>query len=98
MAATRSVLTADRVEPAVLCRWASATAASREVYAMPVRTPSLEQLSEIALEYGLDLSEDDLASFQGLVAGVLASYGRLDELPEPLPPVRYPRSRSPASR
>jgi amidase len=59
---------------------------------MPVRTPSLEQLSEIALEYGLDLSEDDLASFQGLVAAALSSYGRLDELVEPVPPVRYPRS------
>jgi amidase len=60
--------------------------------AMPVRTPSLEQLGEIALEYGLDLSDDDLASFQGLVAGALAGYARLDELAEPVPPVRYPRT------
>jgi amidase len=59
---------------------------------MPVRTPSLEQLGEIALEYGLDLSDDDLTSFQGLVAGVLSTYGRLDELAEPVPPVRYPRT------
>ena len=59
---------------------------------MPVRTPSLEQLSEIALEYGLDLSEADLESFQGLVAGALASYARLDELAEPALPVRYPRT------
>jgi amidase len=59
---------------------------------MPVRTPSLEQLSEIALEYGLDLDEADLASFQGLVAGALASYARLDQLAEPALPVRYPRS------
>ncbi|HEY7201775.1 MAG TPA: amidase [Candidatus Dormibacteraeota bacterium] len=59
---------------------------------MPVRTPSLEQLSEIALEYGLDLSEADLASFQGLVAGALASYARLDQLAEPALPVRYPRT------
>src|SRR5215471_17513149 len=59
---------------------------------MPVRTPSLEQLSEIALEYGLDLDEADLTSFQGLVAGVLSSYGRLDELVEPAPPVRHPRT------
>ena len=59
---------------------------------MPVRTPSLEQLSEIALEYGLDLSEADLQSFQGLVAGALASCDRLDKLPEPALPVRHPRT------
>jgi amidase len=59
---------------------------------MPVRTPSLEQLSEIAMEYGLDLTEADLDSFQGLVAGALASHARLDELAEPALPVRYPRT------
>jgi amidase len=59
---------------------------------MPVRTPSLEQLSEIALEYGLDMTEEDLASFQGLMAGVLASYNRLDQLVEPGLPVRHPRT------
>ena len=59
---------------------------------MPVRTPSLEQLSGIALEYGLDLDEAELASYQGLLAGVLASYARLDQLVEPSLPVTHPRA------
>jgi amidase len=58
---------------------------------MPVRTPSLDQLSEIALEYGLDMTEADLESFQGLMAGVAASCARLDQLAEPALPVRHPR-------
>ena len=53
---------------------------------MPVRTPSLEQLSEIALEYGFDLTEAELASFQGLMAGVIGSCDRLDQLAEPALP------------
>jgi amidase len=58
---------------------------------MPVRAPSLEQLSEIALEYGLDLTDQDLDSFRGLMGPILASYARLDQLAEPALPVRYPR-------
>src|SRR3989449_5819776 len=63
----------------------------REVGEMPVRAPSLEQLSEIALEYGLDLTDQDLDSFRGLMGPILASYARLDQLAEPALPVRYPR-------
>jgi amidase len=59
---------------------------------MPVRTPSLDQLGEIALEYGFDMTDAELASFQGLMAGVLASCARLDQLVEPSLPVRHPRT------
>src|SRR5438094_44456 len=59
---------------------------------MPVRTPSLDQLSTIALDYGLDLDDADLVSFQGLISGALASYARLDQLAEPALPVRHPRT------
>ena len=59
---------------------------------MPVRTPTVEKLSAIALEYGFDLSEADLQTFQRLVAGELAGYARLDELAEPGLPVRHART------
>jgi amidase len=59
---------------------------------MPVRIPSLDQLSRIALEYGFDMTDAELASFQGLMAGVLASCARLDQLVEPGLPVRYART------
>jgi amidase len=58
---------------------------------VPVRTPSLEQLSEIALEYGLDLTDQDLQSFQTLMTPILQSCGRLEQLSEPSLVVRYPR-------
>jgi len=59
---------------------------------MSVKRPTLDELDLIASQYGLDLSSEDLASFQGLMAGPLASYARLDELVEPKLPVKYPRT------
>lgn len=58
---------------------------------MAVKAPSLERLSQIAMEYGLDLTDADLESFRNLMAPILASYARLDELPEPALPVHYGR-------
>jgi len=56
-----------------------------------VKTPTLDELEYIATQFGLDLSGEDLASFQALMAGPLASYQRLQELVEPRLPVKYPR-------
>jgi len=39
----------------------------------------------------MTLTEEDAASFRGLMAGSIASYARLDELVEPKLPVKYPR-------
>src|SRR5712692_1965991 len=55
------------------------------------RLPTEQQLQEIADSYGMTLSNEDAASFRGLMAGAMASYARLDELAEPTLPVRYPR-------
>jgi len=55
------------------------------------RLPSPDEVFELAARFGIRLSEEDAASFRGLMGGVLASYTRLDELPEPKLPVRYPR-------
>ena len=59
---------------------------------MPVRTPSIEALRRAGQVYGLELTDAELETYRGLMAGVLASYNRLDELPEPALPVRYPRT------
>src|SRR6266851_7839041 len=55
------------------------------------RLPTEQQLQEIADSYGMTLTNEDAASFRGLMAGAMASYARLDELAEPTLPVRYPR-------
>src|ERR1700741_1558227 len=39
----------------------------------------------------MTLTEADAASFCSLMGGSIASYARLDELPEPKLPVKYPR-------
>ncbi len=57
-----------------------------------VKPPTPEQLREISASYGLNLSEADVASFLGLAVETMVSYRRLDELIEPAPRVKYPRS------
>src|SRR5919198_1531502 len=59
--------------------------------AMPVKTPTLDELGRIASRFGLSVTQDDLRSYQCLMGGVLASYNRLDQLPEPTLAVKYPR-------
>jgi amidase len=58
---------------------------------MAVKQPMLEELARIAKAYHLSPTREDLESFRGLMAPVLMSYARLDQLTEPTLPVKYPR-------
>ena len=57
-----------------------------------VTLPTPKQLREVSASYDLDLPDADVGAFLGLMKGVLASYDRIDQLLEPSPEVRYPRS------
>jgi amidase len=57
-----------------------------------VTLPTPKQLREVSASYDLDLPDADVGAFLGLMKGVLASYDRIDQLVEPSPEVRYPRS------
>jgi amidase len=46
--------------------------------------PTQAQLSDYARLYGIDLSSDDVAGIERLSQGLMASYSRIDELPDPL--------------
>jgi amidase len=59
---------------------------------MAVKQPTLEELARIANAYHFSPTPEDLESFRGLMAPVLMSYARLDQLTEPTLPVKYPRS------
>ena len=60
---------------------------------MPVRPPRIEELREIAESFQLSLTDEDLASFRGLILPLLASYEEVERMPEPpLLPVKYPRT------
>lgn len=47
---------------------------------MAVRPPSKDELAAIARGYGMHLTDEDLASFEPLVAGALSSYDAVEEL------------------
>jgi amidase len=56
-----------------------------------VKTPTIEQLDEIATELGLTFSEADLTAHHEALAPAFEAYNRLDQMPDELPPVTYPR-------
>src|SRR5262249_943155 len=59
---------------------------------MAVAPPTLRQLQHIADTYHLELSDEAFRTYQRLVNGPLASYARLDQLPEPSPRHVYARA------
>lgn len=59
---------------------------------MPVSTPTTAQLAEIAAELGMNLTEADLTSFQGLMAGYVDAYNLVEKTPDVVPEVKYPRT------
>jgi amidase len=56
-----------------------------------VKTPTIEQLDEIATELGFTFDEADLAAHHEALAPAFEAYNRLDQMPDELPPVTYPR-------
>ena len=60
---------------------------------MSIKAPTPEQIQTVADDLGLSLSADDVAEFGGMMAGTLSAYyAPLDQLPDNLPEVTYPRT------
>ncbi|MEO1722125.1 MAG: amidase [Pseudomonadota bacterium] len=59
---------------------------------MSIRRPTAHEVREAGAELGLTLSPADAESFLGLMQGLFDSYDIVDEMVEPLPEVRYPRT------
>jgi amidase len=57
-----------------------------------IRRPSLQQLESIAKRYQLELTPEELQSFEGLVDASLQSYEHLNQMVEPKLPVKYKRT------
>jgi amidase len=60
---------------------------------MPVQLPDHSELAHIASQYGLDLSDADVESFEPFVAGLMGSWPALEELyarTAPAPPTNRP--------
>jgi amidase len=56
------------------------------------KPPTVDRVAGIARDFGLDLTDEDARSFQGLIAGMMPLYERLESLPDETLPVRYARS------
>jgi amidase len=59
---------------------------------MPVTLPTPDELKQIAGEMGLSLTERDVASFIALMQPNVDAYNVVDQLPDDLPQVKYPRT------
>eukprot|EP00058_Branchiostoma_floridae_P016203 XP_002601691.1 hypothetical protein BRAFLDRAFT_94571 [Branchiostoma floridae] len=69
------------------------TMKGNELYSPPaVRTPSLQQLSQSAAKFNLDIDEAELKQYQDLIKEALVSYDRVDKMTEPIPAVKWPRT------
>ena len=57
-----------------------------------VRRPTLEQLQDIVGSLHLSMSQGEVAEYLEVLEGTFQAYDRVNELPDYLPPVRYPRT------
>ena len=54
--------------------------------------PTMNQLAEIALDFGLDMSTEDLSNQREAMRGAIANLRHIDDMPEERPRVTYPRT------
>ena len=57
-----------------------------------VRRPTLEQMHDIVDSLHFSMSEAEIAEYLDVLEGTFQSYDRVNQLPDYLPPVRYPRT------
>lgn len=57
-----------------------------------VKRPTLDQLQEIVSSLHMNMSTPEVAEYLEVLEGTFASYDRVNQLPDYLPPVRYPRT------
>ena len=57
-----------------------------------VKMPTLDQVRDVAAELGMNFSDVDLAAHHAAFAGGVAAYNLIDQMPDELPRVTYPRT------
>jgi amidase len=57
-----------------------------------VKKPTPDELKEVARSQGMNLSDEDIASYLELMTGTVDNYNRLAEMPNNIPPVKYART------
>lgn len=59
---------------------------------MSVSLPTPDQISAVAKQCGLSLTDEDVASFRGLMQGSVDAYRAVAAMSDEVPPVNYPRT------
>ena len=57
-----------------------------------VKRPTLEQMKEIVTSLHMSMSEREITEYMEVMEGTFKAYDRLQQLPDNLPAVRYPRT------
>ena len=65
---------------------------AQKEHPMPLHRPNIEQLRAIASSLHMHPTEPELAQYLALMKGSFSAYDRLDQLPDFLPAVNYPRT------
>jgi amidase len=75
---------------------AGATAPRAEVSMSNVKRPTLAQMKDIVTSLHMSMSDREIGEYLDVMEATFQAYDRLQQLPDHLPPVRYPRT--PGSR
>ena len=57
-----------------------------------VKRPTLEQMKDIVTSLHMSMSDREIGEYLEVMEGTFQAYDRLQQLPDNLPPVRYPRT------
>lgn len=58
---------------------------------MSIKRPTAEDVAELAASLHMNMTVEEAGSYLALMGGMFDAYDVIDELPNPLPPVKYPR-------
>lgn len=59
---------------------------------MTVRRPTLDQMMDIVDSFGMNMPAERVSEFMSLMEGNFAAYDILDQMPDAIPVVKYPRT------
>jgi len=59
---------------------------------MSIKRPNAEDVAELAASLHMNMSVEEAGEYLALMGGMFDAYDVIDELPNPLPPVKYPRT------
>src|SRR5204862_8200749 len=71
---------------------AAASPTSRGESMSMVKRPTLEQLKHIVGKLHMSMSDREIGEYLDVLEGTMQAYDRVDQLPDYLPEVRYPRT------